>query len=278
MWYYSKNNKQIGPISDATLLNLFSSGKIGKRTQVWSPTQKKWLPLEESAIGKNYLKKRTNQHLLQLDKLTYIFRSLVFVLTFCFGYKIFFLFETLDAYSAYIAIDSPTEKLQIALICAENALLDKLISFILFVIFVFSAYFGYKWLNAVSSISGMLSKDYAHSSISVVCSFFVPIFNMIAPYKIISDIMEAALGEKNFKVYHFSIIFIWGIFWLSSIFTYFAETCLIPEKCMPDQIVPFYFAKIFATAVYMATAFMTLILASSIYSMQSRRLKMAENY
>ena len=50
MWYYVKDGRKVGPISDAAMMGLVSSGKVGRQTKVWTPHQKDWCAFEQSSL------------------------------------------------------------------------------------------------------------------------------------------------------------------------------------------------------------------------------------
>ena len=270
MWYYAKDQKKIGPISDAAVADLLKRGKIDKHTKVWSPSQKTWCVLEQSSIYGRLRKGRTSQHLLLLNKSTYIFRAMLVVLAVCLGYRIFFLYEALNTYETFINLDSETEILKISLICAENTLLNRLISFIIFLLSIVTAFAGFKWMKIVANTAGTISKNYPYSVAAATWIFFIPILNIIVPYKVVLDTIIASLRKKGFKIWYFTLVFIWGIFWFLSIVLFFSSNYLIPEKCMPDEIQSFYFAKILVSLIYVSAVIMTIILISFIYNLQKR--------
>ncbi len=49
-WYYSKNNQQLGPVSQETLLSLYSSGEVSPADLVWNDTMSEgWKPISQMA-------------------------------------------------------------------------------------------------------------------------------------------------------------------------------------------------------------------------------------
>lgn len=47
-WYYSKNNQQLGPVSQETLLSLYSSGEVSAGDLVWNETMSEgWKPISQ---------------------------------------------------------------------------------------------------------------------------------------------------------------------------------------------------------------------------------------
>jgi Interferon-induced transmembrane protein/GYF domain 2 len=49
-WYYSKNNQQLGPVSQETLLSLYSSGEVSASDLVWNETMSEgWKPIGQLA-------------------------------------------------------------------------------------------------------------------------------------------------------------------------------------------------------------------------------------
>lgn len=50
-WYYSKERKQLGPVTEAKLLSLLEENKIDQETLVWSTKMDEWKPLKETSLA-----------------------------------------------------------------------------------------------------------------------------------------------------------------------------------------------------------------------------------
>ena len=273
MWYYVKDGRKVGPISDAAMVGLVSSGKVGRQTKVWTPHQKDWCAFEQSSLFLRMSSVRSSRHLVQLDKITHVFRALMVVLVVCLGYQIFFQNETLDSYSSFLTVSNAVDRLEVSLLCAENAMLNRLISLIIFGLFVATAVCGFKWMKSAATVSKLISKRFPYSVAMATWSFFIPILNLIVPYGIVMHTFASSMKGRRFGVWHFTLVFMWGVFWFASLAFLFASTYLIPSKCPSELIVPFYHAKIFVSSVYAIAVLITLAIVSAIYSYQRNYLK-----
>lgn len=273
MWYYVKDSQKVGPVSDAAMMALVSSGKIGKKTKVWTPHQKDWCDFEQSSLCRRMSSARSCRHLVQLDKITYVFRSLMVVLVVCLGYQIFFQTETLESYSGFLNVSDAAGRLEVSLVCAENAMLNRLISLIIFGLFVTTAVCGFKWMKSAATVSKLVSKRFPYSVAMATWSFFIPILNLIVPYGVVMHTLASSMKGRRFGVWHFTLVFMWGVFWFVSLVFLFASIFLIPSKCPSELIAPFYHAKIFVSSVYAVAVLITLAIVSAIYSYQRNYLK-----
>ena len=46
-WYYVKNDRQCGPVSQETLMQMAAAGQIAADDLVWTDTMKDWAPASE---------------------------------------------------------------------------------------------------------------------------------------------------------------------------------------------------------------------------------------
>jgi TM2 domain-containing membrane protein YozV len=51
MWYYQQGSNQMGPIDEATIRGLLTSGQISIDTLVWTTGMASWVPLQQSSLG-----------------------------------------------------------------------------------------------------------------------------------------------------------------------------------------------------------------------------------
>jgi len=51
MWYYQQGSNQMGPIDEATIRGLLTSGQISIDTLVWTTGMSSWVPLQQSSLG-----------------------------------------------------------------------------------------------------------------------------------------------------------------------------------------------------------------------------------
>ena len=47
VWFYEKDQKAAGPVSEAELWELLNKGEITKNSLVWKEPMEKWLPFSE---------------------------------------------------------------------------------------------------------------------------------------------------------------------------------------------------------------------------------------
>jgi len=55
MWYYQQGSNQMGPIDEATIRGLLTSGQISIDTLVWTTGMSSWVPLQQSSLGARLL-------------------------------------------------------------------------------------------------------------------------------------------------------------------------------------------------------------------------------
>ena len=275
MWYYSKDKKQIGPISDVAVANLFSSGEINKDTAVWTPGLKKWVRLEDSEIYVSISSQKQSKYLISLTNTTYLFRAMLISLFVFLLYWFSFLSDALKTYKEYISIENPLGELDLKITCIENGILNNIFGNFLILFFLATAYVGYRWVWIVCNNSRAFSKKYNYNPTSAALSFVVPILNLLAPYAIAWKTLEAAsnVQRREIKMADVAITFVWGFFWLAAVILFFASAYMIPRKCMPEMIEPFYFTRMYISVVFMAAVLMTIILASRVFSLQKRYLE-----
>jgi TM2 domain-containing membrane protein YozV len=51
MWYYQQGSNRMGPIDEATIRGLLTSGQISIDTLVWTTGMSSWVPLQQSSLG-----------------------------------------------------------------------------------------------------------------------------------------------------------------------------------------------------------------------------------
>lgn len=51
MWYYQQGSNRMGPIDEATIRGLLTSGQISIDTLVWTTGMSGWVPLQQSSLG-----------------------------------------------------------------------------------------------------------------------------------------------------------------------------------------------------------------------------------
>jgi TM2 domain-containing membrane protein YozV len=51
MWYYQQGSNRMGPIDEATIRGLLTSGQISIDTLVWTTDMASWVPLQQSSLG-----------------------------------------------------------------------------------------------------------------------------------------------------------------------------------------------------------------------------------
>jgi TM2 domain-containing membrane protein YozV len=51
MWYYQQGSNRMGPVDEATIRGLLTSGQISIDTLVWTTGMSSWVPLQQSSLG-----------------------------------------------------------------------------------------------------------------------------------------------------------------------------------------------------------------------------------
>ena len=51
MWYYQQGNNRMGPVDEATIRNLLSTGAISIDTLVWTSGMANWVPLQQTSLA-----------------------------------------------------------------------------------------------------------------------------------------------------------------------------------------------------------------------------------
>jgi TM2 domain-containing membrane protein YozV len=51
MWYYQQGSNRMGPIDEAAIRGLLTSGQISIDTLVWTTGMSSWVPLQQSSLG-----------------------------------------------------------------------------------------------------------------------------------------------------------------------------------------------------------------------------------
>jgi TM2 domain-containing membrane protein YozV len=51
MWYYQQGSNRMGPVDEAAIRGLLTSGQISIDTLVWTTGMSNWVPLQQSSLG-----------------------------------------------------------------------------------------------------------------------------------------------------------------------------------------------------------------------------------
>lgn len=275
MWYYSKDGKEKkGPISDAAVAIFYKRGQINKSTQMWSPEQKQWKPFNETSIYNKIRKGRTSQHLLELQKNTKLLRSFLTSLLVCLVASVYFKYDNILEFLNFLALDGVIDKVEMMIKSTENALTQKLISFILLVLFVFSSYYLFRWVKSSVINAKLFAKRFSFHTNFAAMSLLIPVLNIFIPQKVLSEAYRATLKSlrKRVRVRYILLLFTWQIFWAISAFMLAISLFILPQSCPMDFFMPLFMIRILFNLTYIVTIALTLCVVTILYNMQSKRL------
>ena len=275
MWYYSKDGKEKkGPISDAAVAVFYKRHEIDRNTQMWSPSQKKWMPLSETPIYRKIRKGRTSRHLLELQQNTRLLRSLLTSLFLCLLATIYFRYNNIVEFINFINSGGIVDKVDMAIKATENALTHKLISSVLLVMFVVSAFLLFKWVKSIVVNAKLFAKRFSFAPNFAAISFIVPFLNIFIPHKILSESFRATLQslKKRVRVRYILLLLTWQVFWTASFLMLLISLFILPTSCPIDLFMPMFIIRIFFNITYCLTILMTLIVITIIYNLQRKRL------
>ncbi len=276
MWYYSKDEKEKkGPMSDSALPMLLARGEITKSTSVWTPSQKSWLPLEESDVYEKVTSRGKSRHLLTLQKYTIFFRALLISLFALVTYTLWFYNENVIQYKEFLLDGDNIDNTTKFIVSSENRQTQKLLKYIVFLLLSATAFFGYKWVKVAIINTKMLAKRTAYSATFSAYSFVIPFINLIIPKHIISEILSASLSTANSRkrTPYIILIFTWHIFWVASILMLLVSLLLKTSSCSADQFFPVYYTKIFFFATHLVTISLSIAIISIVLWLQKKALK-----
>ncbi len=273
MWYYSKDGKEkTGPIADPAMSVLISRGEITKDTKVWSPKQKEWCPLWQSEIYKKTKQKKKSEHLLQLERYTYIFRAFLISFFVCMLFSISFYYDSVCVYREYLDNGDVLDKASKTIQAYEISQTKRLISLILLVMLAVTAYFGYRWVKTVVINAKMLKRRISYTPTFSAWSFALPFVNLIIPKQVVTEVLVISLSylKSARKIPYIVLGFTWYVFWCSSNIMLITSLIITPTNCEPDQFMPIYLAKILFLSTYAVTIFLTMTIVSVIFSLQKK--------
>lgn len=275
MWYYSRDGKEKqGPISDAAVAVYYRRRQIDRNTQMWSPKQKKWLPLEQTSIYKKIRKGRTSQHFVDLQYNTRFLRAFLTSLLICVFATIYYRYNNIIEYINFIDNGSVMDKVDMMIKSTENALTQKLISAVLLILFVFSAYFLFKWVKCSVSNAKLFVKRFSFPPNFSALSFIIPFLNIFIPHKILSETFRSTLKslKMRVKVRYILLLLTWQIYWSISFFMLVIAQFILPTTGQTDLFMPLFVIRIFFNITYAITIILTLMLITILYNLQRKRL------
>ena len=275
MWYYSRDGKEKqGPISDAAVAVYYKRRQIDRTTQMWSPKQKKWLPLEQTSIYKKIRKGRTSQHFVDLQNNTRFLRAFLTSLLICICATIYYRYNNILEYINFIDNGSVMDKVDMMIKSTENALTEKLISTVLLILFIFSTYFLYKWVKSSVLNAKLFVKRFSFTPNFSALSFVIPFLNIFIPHKILSETFRSTLKslKKRVRVRYILLLLTWQIYWSMSFFMLVIAQFILPTTGQTDLFMPLFVIRILFNITYAITIILTLMVITILYNLQRKRL------
>ena len=216
MWYYVKEGKKVGPISDFDVHRYYKAGLIDDATRVWTKGQKIWMPLKESPLRFRISSRKFSESCRRMDMATTFFRPMLLVFAMAnlcvVGFNFILLWHIEKIIGA--GFSSAIQK-NISAAVLHNT--DTLISALLVILFLAVLRTGYKWIYAVAINARLMRRSLNLSASFAAWSFFIPFVNLIAPFKAMKDIYSASVSEngRSLNPMGYALLTIW---WFLTLF------------------------------------------------------------
>ncbi len=215
MWYYIREKKKVGPISDAAVASLFSDGKISESTYVWAPHMPQWIQLKDASIYRSITKAPENTLLRDFKFYTSLLRATLIVWILFLGVKSYYLFEALeffkDIWGDRNALSNISSRVELSTI--QSML--TFVNLFTWVVLILATIATMKWMYSVAEMSRISDSEFKYSPYTSAFSFIIPIFNLILPCRIVWSALKSAINAAKEKISAFDLALFatWWICW-----------------------------------------------------------------
>ena len=196
MWYYIREKKKVGPISDAAVASLFSDGKISESTYVWAPHMPQWIQLKDASIYRSITKAPENTLLRDFKFYTSLLRATLIVWILFLGVKSYYLFEALeffkDIWGDRNALSNISSRVELSTI--QSML--TFVNLFTWVVLILATIATMKWMYSVAEMSRISDSEFKYSPYTSAFSFIIPIFNLILPCRIVWSALKSPQRKK----------------------------------------------------------------------------------
>lgn len=227
MWYYVSDNKRVGPVADAAMRALYSSGSLTKESQVWRCGTKNWQKFGDTKLFKKINAKPADR-MDALKSKTMLFRA--FLVSFCALLVGTILIECKRAeyFESVLAAEGVAESAFLACVGREYWMTSMAFSAVLFVMFLFVARFAGGWIIEVVSNARSIDKGCRLPPVFTAFSFLIPVVNLYYPFVALGSVYRTSkrISGRHFTAVDANLLFLW---WFFSIF---AAVMFILEKTM----------------------------------------------
>ena len=270
MWYYIKEKKKVGPLSDAAIASLFSDGKISESTYVWTPQMPQWVKLKDSSIYRTITTVPESPILRDFKFYTYILRATLVVWILFLGLKLYYFFEALDFFrniweGRYLLTDIKS-KLELSTIQSMFTFLNIFTWIVLFMV----AAATMKWMYSTAEVSKTLDGEFKYSPYTSALAFIIPVFNLILPCRIIWNALISAIKASKRKLCAFDVALFasWWICWIITFVIFLVEK-FTKTNGMENIQVSIYLS-IYVLAMMVVTAVLWLMIVTRISNLQRK--------
>lgn len=270
MWYYVKDNRKVGPVADVTLKSLYSSGALSRRTRVWTAGMKDWQEFEST----NFFTKITQKvsyEFLDFELRTKLFRAVLFayaILTLSF---IYLNIKRLNYFDAFVSSTSNSSEVM-KCIGIEYHKISSFTGLILFIIFLLLLKVAFDWIFRAVRNTSSWRKDFIISPTYAAWSIFIPVINLVQPFKILKMVYKyskVAAGKK-YTLYDSTYILLWWFFSLFALLIFILNNFLFTSAVTMDVISGILFFRIYYCVVLAIALFFWISFVSRVFKYQKK--------
>ena len=272
MWYYVKNQKKIGPISDSALSKLFFDGDIDASTSVWSDNLKKshWVKFSSTHFYAKITSTKEDPILLELIRWLRFLRAGLISFISLILLKFFY---TWQSYGHFLYIlQTPPDDLTMSdkLATSENYLTLMLISNMQIAMAVVILYFLYKWMYNAVCCTRTLNSFLRYTPNWAAWSTVIPFVNLFIPCKILWKMLKALslAGKAPMRAFDMTAIILTEIFWILLNVIFLIRNYGYARTGTLDQVSGLHIFSTYNSCISLITVILLIIVVSRISHLQ----------
>lgn len=244
MWYYVKDNRKVGPIADVALKSLYGTGKISRRTRVWTMGMSDWQELENTSFFER-ITNRVSYAVLDFEFRTRLFRAFLLSYTILTLSFIFLDYKRLN-YFDFMSLDSSSVAV-LKCVGVEYHKISMITGFVIFAIFLMLLKTAFDWIFRVVKDTSIWRKDFIVSPTYAAWSIFIPVINLIQPFQILKRVYKyskIASGRK-YTIYDKAFLLLWCFFTLFAVLIFVLENVLFTSQVTLETVSGIFLFKMY---------------------------------
>ena len=281
MWYYIKDKKKIGPISDA-LFNLYlEKNTIQKDTLTWKSGTKDWVPAEKSPLFHNYAKEEVLTWISGLKSATRKLRASFIVLFLLIGANSYLALQKIIHITTFMDEDH-LNNVEIEISHRSLNSDDLILSIIslLFLIYVLKSL--YDWTLTICKNATHNDRQFKINRTFSAMSWFIPFLNLIIPCKVVGSVLFTSRKSllQKVKARDIALVFCWWFFVILSFIMIMIYYIVLKSFDTGNLAISVLNFEICTNCIIQTTILLWILIISVIYNLQYRffrRIEMRAN-